>query len=181
MEFYEDQGTKYGNDHLDDNFPRTRFILDRLRQNDRVLEFGCQTGGITRSIAKSPLVKELHAVEVSRTYLERAKVILQGLPVALHYGFAEDFFQLPKFDVVIAMEIIEHVKDPDVLLEAVKRNLMSTGAALLSVPKEDYVDTINEHVREFTKDSFRELLEKHFTRIIITEPEGEWYLAEVRY
>ncbi len=174
-EFYEAQGTRYGNHHLTEDFPRVKFILDRLRPTDVVLEMGCQTGGITRLIA--PYARFVTANELSDTYRARAQEILTDIPhVALIGGFAEDLFG--SFNVVIAMELLEHVADADALCEAVTACMKTDGLALFSVPH-GYTDTLGEHVREFTEQSFRELLDRHFSTVEITDA-GEWYLAEAR-
>ena len=177
--FYDEQGNHYGNHHLTEDFPRAKFILERLKPDDVVLEMGCQTGGITRLVA--PKVVFVYANELSDTYRDRAKEVLQGLDnVVLISGFAEGLgdrlITVGRSDVVIAMELLEHVADPDALCESVKKCLTTNGKALFSVPK-GYTDALGEHVREFTDQSFRELLERHFMEVEITDA-GEWYLAE---
>lgn len=179
--FYDEQGVKYGNNHLTAEFPRAKFILERLRPSDVVLEMGCQTGGITRLMAER--VESVVANELSDTYRARAIEALVGLEnVEVVDGFAEDLHDRAMFDeaftVVVAMELLEHVADPDKLCESVNLCLMDGGRAFFSVPK-CYIDTLGEHVREFTLESFRELLERHFYVHEIVDA-GEWYLAEAR-
>ena len=187
--FYDEQGKHYGNHHLTEDFPRVKFILERVKPTDVVLEMGCQTGGVTRLVA--PKVNHVYANELSDTYRERAKEVLQGLDnITLIPGFAEGLgdwhVTSGKCDVVIAMELLEHVKDLNDLCWSVWKCLRvtdwefmeKTGRALFSVPK-GYTDALGEHVREFTEQSFRELLEYHFVEVEITDA-GEWYLAEAR-
>lgn len=199
--FYDEQGHHYGNDHLDENFPRAKFILDRVRSWDKVVELGCQTGGITRLVA--PRVGWVIANELSESYQERAGEVLDGIGnVALVAGFAEEALWVNRdnavhalvsfadktgrkfievisphtVDVVIAMELLEHVIDPDALCESIVMQLRPWGRALFSVPK-DYIDPLDEHVREFTKESLKELLGRHFRSSEIVDA-GDWYLAE---
>lgn len=177
--FYDEQGKHCGNHHLNEDFPRAKFIIERLKPGMRVLEMGCQTGGITRLIA--PHVKEVVANELSDTYRERAREILANNPnVDLIDGFAEDLWdrELGEFDVVIAMELLEHVLSPSALCETAYLLTKDEGMVLLSVPK-NYEDPIGEHVREFTEASFHELLHEHFETATIVDA-GEWYLAEAR-
>ena len=178
--FYEEQGHHCGNHHLTEDFPRARFILDRVRKTDKVLEMGCQTGGITRLIA--PHVEVVVANELSDSYRARAAEVLAGIEnVEMIDGFAES---LPGrlhghwFDVVVAMELLEHVPDPEALCEAAAYCVARSGKALFSVPK-GFSDALGEHVREFTMVSFGEMLKKHFTQVEIVDA-GEWYLAEAR-
>lgn len=177
--FYDDQGNHYGNHHLDENFGRVKFILDRVRESDVVLEMGCQTGGITRLL--SPRVKHIYANEVSGTYQARACEVLEGLSnITLVPGFAEDLATTyaGQCDVVIAMEILEHVIDPAAICQAAKDCMAEDGIALFSVPK-GYTDVLGEHVREFNLLSFGSLLRSYFAEVNIIDA-GEWFLAETR-
>lgn len=177
--FYDEQGNHYGNHHLDENFPRAKFILDRVKPTDYVMEMGCQTGGITRLVA--PKVYMVIANELSDSYRNRAEEVLRDIHnLDIVSGFAEDlgtmlFFQ-EVFNVVIAMELLEHVADPAKICESAHACLRDGGLALFSVPK-GYTDALGEHVREFTEESFRALLIGYFRDISIFD-EGEWFLAE---
>lgn len=176
-QFYDDQGFHYGNHHLTAEFPRARFIIERVSAGDTVLEMGCQTGGITRLIA--PLVNDVIANELSDSYRTRANEVLQEFSnVRLVPGFAEDLWAYYRgtVNVVIAMELLEHVSDPAAICATAKECLVENGKALFSVPK-GYTDALGEHVREFTEASYRQLLEEHFSQVVI-EDAGEWLLAE---
>lgn len=179
--FYDEQGAHYGNHHLTAECPRIRFLLDRVASHDRALEMGCQTGGVTALLADR--VRYVHAVEISDSYLTRAREILCGRQnIVLIPGFAEDIDTEPMhrsgYDVVVAMEILEHVADPLRICQVACNCLAPTGVFIASAPQ-GYVDPLGEHVREFTWESLRDLLASHFSDISIADG-GEWLLAEAR-
>jgi 2-polyprenyl-3-methyl-5-hydroxy-6-metoxy-1,4-benzoquinol methylase len=123
------------------------------------------------------------ANELSETYLKRAVEVLAGNPqVIFAPGFAEDLIYQPhyyrRFDVVVAMELLEHVPDPMKICAVAQHAIRDTGMALFSVPK-NYTDPLGEHVREFTEGSFYELLMLYFKNITIVDAQ-DWYLAEAR-
>lgn len=178
-QFYDDQGMHYGNHHITSDFPRAAFVLERLKPADNVLEMGCQTGGITRLVA--PKVNSVIANELSDSYRTRASEIIGGIGnVKLIPGFAEDLGSMypGEFDVVIAMELLEHVADPDAVCKAAAQVMAPGGIALFSVPK-GFSDAIKEHVREFSIASFSTLLFSYFSRVTMVDADL-WYLAEAR-
>jgi ubiquinone/menaquinone biosynthesis C-methylase UbiE len=77
-------------------------------------------------------------------------------------------FENDAFDVVIATEIVEHYKEPEKLIEELKR--VSNKRVIISVP--DYSaekDGNLHHYTLFTKDSFKQMLDKYFVRVEIEE------------
>jgi 2-polyprenyl-3-methyl-5-hydroxy-6-metoxy-1,4-benzoquinol methylase len=176
--FYEEQGTLYGNDHLTKEYPRIQFVLSNLRPTDRVLEIGCQTGGITRFIAEAG--GRVVAVEVSSNYIERAKKNVAGDNVDWRCQFGEDLTYTDEFDVVVLMEVVEHVLDPKLILDVAYSALKLGGKLLCTVPDEDYEDTLGEHRHQFSEQQFGDLLYR-FSDIFtfhkkINEKDG-WYFA----
>ena len=183
--FYERQALSYGNDHLTRDYIRVQFILNNLRPGDIVLEIGCQSGGITRFIAE--LADFVVAVDVAENYIKKARKIVDRVNVLFKVGFGEDIN--PKevspsggFDVVVLMEILEHVEEPRRLLYVTKKVLFNGGKVLITVPDENYVDPLGEHKTVFTRESFEDLIKKHFQDYIIfksgyEEEPFDWYFC----
>jgi SAM-dependent methyltransferase len=94
-----------------------------------VLDIGCRTGALTRAYAEG---NEVVGLDVDRTALAEAEQlgietvwadVDQGLP-----------FEDESFDVVVAGEVLEHVRFPDRLLSEVGRVLRPGGTIVGSVP-----------------------------------------------
>jgi O-antigen biosynthesis protein len=72
------------------------------------------------------------------------------------------------FDVIVCFEAIEHISDPEKLLNGVKRLLVPGGLFLVSTPnKPEYKKTEPSnpfHVKELDFEEFQAMLARHFKR-----------------
>jgi ubiquinone/menaquinone biosynthesis C-methylase UbiE/archaellum component FlaC len=72
------------------------------------------------------------------------------------------------FDVIVCFEAIEHISDPEKLLNGVKRLLVPGGLFLVSTPnKPEYKKTEPSnpfHVKELDFEEFQTMLARHFKR-----------------
>lgn len=67
------------------------------------------------------------------------------------------------FDVICAVEVLEHVHEEDRFVSAVVQKLTPGGVFIMTTPNGDYVENNNpDHVRHYTKAGLHELLTRHF-------------------
>jgi len=95
----------------------------------RVLDLGCRWGALTRAYAEG---NEAVGVDVDREALaEAAKTGIETV-----WADVEEPLPFPdgSFDVVVAGELVEHLRDPDRLVAEVRRVLRGGGAFVGSVP-----------------------------------------------
>jgi hypothetical protein len=64
-----------------------------------------------------------------------------GVTIASHSLTLETRLAKAPYDVIVAMEVIEHVISPGDLLQAMSHNLTQTGTIILSTPDARYLDT----------------------------------------
>lgn len=70
------------------------------------------------------------------------------------------------FDYVICFQVIEHIRRDFLLLEEVRRVLRPGGRLIISTPNKKMSLTRNPwHVREYSADEFKNLLESHFDSV----------------
>ena len=128
--FYESAGV-----HGYAKIPRLEVAMSMLRgiRAERMLDLGCGDGSITRSIGSIVSAQELFGVDISREAV--AKALSQDVKaVELDLNHERLPFDDEYFDLVVALELIEHLLDPDALVEEMKRVVGSSGTILLSTP-----------------------------------------------
>jgi 2-polyprenyl-6-hydroxyphenyl methylase/3-demethylubiquinone-9 3-methyltransferase len=152
---------------------RLGFLREHVAAGDRVLDVGCGEGRFAAELARDGAA--VVGIDVAEEPLRRARQLHPQLD--LRVVEADGAWDLPdaSFDVVWAGEVIEHVADTAAWLSEVRRVLRSGGRLLLSTPANgrlamlrlalsrralaEHFDPRGEHLRFYTRDSLRELLE----------------------
>jgi SAM-dependent methyltransferase len=96
----------------------------------RVLDLGCRYGALTREYAEG---NEVVGLDVDREALARAA---EELGIETHWADAEDELPFPdeSFDVVVAGELLEHLRYPERAVSEARRVLRPGGTFVGSVP-----------------------------------------------
>ncbi|HUT25742.1 MAG TPA: methyltransferase domain-containing protein [Sumerlaeia bacterium] len=97
----------------------------------RLLEIGCGTGGLSRAALDAGW--DVQAIEPS-PLLRRAAEHLLGHERVLGCSLESAEIEEQSFDVVLALDVIEHIPDPLLLPERVGRWLRSGGVLALQTP-----------------------------------------------
>ncbi len=75
-------------------------------------------------------------------------------------------FPTGSFDFVVSFQVIEHIKDDFAFLDEVARVLRPGGGFIVTTPNAPMSLTRNPwHVREYSADEFRSLMESRFGRV----------------
>lgn len=96
-----------------------------------ILDVGCGGGILTEALAQSGarttgLDAEYDAIEAAKTHAQKSKLSIDYICSPI-----EDFEHTP-FDVISCMEMLEHVQNPELVLEHCKRLLKPGGILFLS-------------------------------------------------
>jgi len=180
-EFYEKQGEciGLGNESVTEGWERVEPLVPYFK--GRVLELGCQTGGVTKIISK--YADSVVAIDVSSTYIKRAiKNCSMRYNITWINMFAEDISYENEFDVVDMSEILEHVFDPKIVIEKSFKALKPGGWVLFSTPIEAmFPDPIGEHVRSMSVKYILELFkDKNLWIRIAPEHKPHWFVGGVQ-
>lgn len=143
---------------------RTLPIAYEIPMGSRVLDIGCNSGEFMKLLQEK---REciVDGVDVSEIAIEKAKAKVGANFV--HLCDAEHLpFQNETFDVVVLMEVLSHLVDPEATLKEIRRVLKPSGVLMGSVPHanlEKFIwDDQRKHRRYYDEPQLRDELEKEF-------------------
>ncbi|KKP40285.1 MAG: family 2 glycosyl transferase [Candidatus Peregrinibacteria bacterium GW2011_GWC2_33_13] len=171
--------------NLDDaNSPHTELVKS-IEQNSKVLDIGCAQGYLGEYLYLEKncdvvgidyLPEHLEEARQKNTYKELFQLDLNHLSNELdkYTGY---------FDYILLGDVLEHLYEPQKLLNQIKKLLNNSGYIVISIPnvshgsilinlmknKFEYTSTgllDNTHIRFFTLESFVEILNKENFEII---------------
>lgn len=160
-------------------------------QPARVLEVGCGQGWLLAEVARAVPGARLSGIDIRPEAIDYARSVVPsaqlGVADATVLPFADD-----SFDVVVCSEVLEHVGDPRIVAEEIRR--VGAGHAVISVPYEPwfwaanlvrgkYLSTLGNcpgHIHHFTRARFRRLLSRSYSEVevLVSFP---WLVADVRW
>lgn len=157
-------------DLWNEHFARYAFAA-RLARFKRVLDAGCGIGYGAAELARSACT--VTGLDLSPEAIQeaRARYTLPNLRFVCGSCTALPFRSV-LFDLVVAFEVIEHLKDWPAFLEEIRRVLVPSGQCVLSTPNKHYY-TLSRgakgpnpyHAHEFEFAEFRDALRKVFPHV----------------
>lgn len=102
-----------------------------LKSKIKVLDIGCYTGDLLRIF---PSQIDYYGIDIDESALEIAKK--RGAKVIKLDLENETIPLKQEFDIILATELLEHLKDPERLIEQIKHLLKEDGVVLVSLPNE---------------------------------------------
>jgi SAM-dependent methyltransferase len=106
---------------------------DRLR----MLDVGGGSGWLLSTLKKvSPRAAETHEIDIN----ERARAEAEAAGHVFRCGRVEDFQSDVKFDLILLLNLIEHVADPAAILRRMQGLLSPDGLILIKTPNVDTLD-----------------------------------------
>lgn len=148
------------------------YFLDSLSPS-KILDIGCGPGWILSELSSD---WEKYGVEPNSTMCNYAS----SFGEITNNNFEKGIFQKNEFDVVLSHHVIEHLDDPIVFIEEIKRILNNDGILILGTPDFDSgcARRFNSnyrllhdptHVSLFSNDSMHRFLRDHNFDIIEVE------------
>jgi len=143
---------------------------------NNVLDIGCGEGFMLKLIHERYESLELTGCDVRESALNHAKIIVPSA-----YFFQNDEYQIKlddkSFDLVICTEVLEHLKEPDKMIQEIQR--VCRKFVILTVPHEPffrlgnlvsgkYLNTFgnhHEHIQHFNIKSFKKKCNNYFDEI----------------
>lgn len=121
-------------ENLEDRVSKAAEVVSPLSGDvDKMIDLGCGDGNATSVIGEKVGAKEVFGVDIDEEAVESAKQ--RGIDARLSDLSRESLpFPDDHFDLVISIEVIEHIYDTDHFLSEVKRVLRPGGHFLLTTP-----------------------------------------------
>lgn len=126
----------YG-DVFRDKYAKIRFkmyydlLSSFIRNNTRLLDVGCYTADMVNLM---PSTVDYYGIDSDEAALEIAKH--RGAEVIKLDLEHEEIPLREKFDIVVATEVLEHLKDPEKAILQIKKMVKNDGVVLISLPNE---------------------------------------------
>ena len=109
-------------------------LLARIRENSSVLEFGPASGAMTKVLCED-LACKVSIVEIDRECYENAmQYAVAGVCADIEQLAWEQEFEGQTFDYIVFADVLEHLKEPEKVLQEVQKFLKPEGSVLISVP-----------------------------------------------
>lgn len=120
-------------------------VLDWISKNNKILEFGCHTGLLSRALKedKDSLVTGIDinkdALEVARSWQDVSYLI----DIEDVNGW-EGELSNSKFDIILFLHVLEHLRNPEEVLNAAIKKLKLNGFIIIGLPN---ISNINERYK----------------------------------
>tara|TARA_B110000967_G_C18838227_1_gene537946 strand:+ start:622 stop:1350 length:729 start_codon:yes stop_codon:yes gene_type:complete len=102
------------------------------QKTSSLLEIGTGSGFLTSFLEKKYSNISIHGLEYDSRLVELTKSKLSKSIVS--QGNAEDFDLSQKFDLIVSLQVIEHLYNPEKMLECVKKHLKDDGVFIFTTP-----------------------------------------------
>jgi SAM-dependent methyltransferase len=100
---------------------------------DTVLEIGCGAGETMSWLRSLRPVRYAAAVELSAEAGATARTVFDDVEIS-DIASARMAFDVDRFDLILALDVLEHLTDPDRALQALRDRLQPTGVMIVSLP-----------------------------------------------
>lgn len=162
-------------------------ILDKLAidtsKKVSILEIGCACGSTLLKLKNLYKDSKLYGIDIDKSSIEIAKNIEGAFVKSADVESDDVIFEDEQFDLIIALDVLEHLKDPWQLMQKFKKSLKKDGQIIISIPNIMHISIINNliqggwdyqdsgildktHLRFFTLKTIKEAFESiGFSRI----------------
>ncbi len=155
------------------HFTRTVCRVVNERRPRSVFDVGCGEGYMLSALRKTGIDAALFGIDHSPAAIAAARTRL-GDGATLEVGDARQLVPGRRHDVVMMLEVLEHLDDPAPMLDVL--DALSCGHVVLSVPHEPLFRGLNllrghhiarwgnhpEHVGEFSRREFLDFVRRRF-------------------
>jgi 2-polyprenyl-3-methyl-5-hydroxy-6-metoxy-1,4-benzoquinol methylase len=161
--------------------------LALVHSGEVVLDVGCAGGHMARELIKKGCT--VHGVEIDPAAAERARQVCASVVVGDLDNLESLPFQSAMFDTILTLDVLEHLRRPDRAVAMLKGLLKPGGRMICSIPNVARIEhrlalllgrfdygvggaLSKGHLRFFTRDTARQMLEEAGYRITVVHYTG---------
>ncbi len=145
-----------------DNYSDWTFSLFESLVHGDVLEVGCGVGTFTRRLVNTPALRRLLAIDLSAAAVAHCRERVQH--DALEVRVADVLDVAGQFDLIVCMNVLEHIEDDERALRHMLALLKPGGTLFLLVPAHDLLyspfDVESGHFRRYHKSRMMALIRR---------------------
>ena len=153
------------------------------RDASKIIEFGCSSGALAREYKAINPDCHYVGVEIDNRYAQMASRYCDQVLVADLDAVGDDFFsQHTGYDCWIFGDVLEHLRDPWLMLERVRRVISEDGCVVACIPNAQHWSVISRlllgdfhyeesglldrtHLRWFTRKTMSEMFQRTGYRV----------------
>ena len=136
-----------------------------------ILEVGFGIGNFTKFLTK---YRKIWAIDIEKEYIRGTKKLI-GKKAKIGFGDIEKgkyFFGSKKFDCIVCLNVLEHIKDDGSAIKNLVKLLKEGGLLILLVPAHSFlytrIDEFIGHFRRYERENLLKKLSKEALKIIFT-------------
>ena len=143
----------------------------------KILDVGCAAGGLIKTLKNQNPIRNIIGIELNEGAAKIASQFADDIVVANVENHIFNF-KNKEFDCIIFADILEHLKEPEKILDKFKKYLKSDGELIVSIPNINNYEILENlvngkweyknagildktHLRFFTKASFKKVLNEN--------------------
>ncbi len=124
---------------------RNKQVLKFLKQGENILELGCGSAPLINILKKE---QKYTGIDLNKTLIRTLK---KKHPKCRFYRFnleKDKILLKEKYDIILLIAFLEHMKNPDNLFGQIKKNLQKGGVIVLTTPTKpgDFLNTIGAYI-----------------------------------
>lgn len=116
-----------------------RKLISKYKKDMSILDIGCGNGYLTKKITKD--FKNIVAIDNSKSAIKFAKKKYKGNIKFINVDL-DNFIVKKKFNIILLIEVIEHVYLPDLFLKKIVKFMNKNSILIISTPYHGYLKNL---------------------------------------